>query len=51
MDAGLELTDDASVLEHDRAMVTAIAGDPSNIKITTLFDLANADARMGGSGV
>jgi 2-C-methyl-D-erythritol 4-phosphate cytidylyltransferase len=51
MDAGLELTDDASVLEHDRALVTAIAGDPSNIKITTLFDLANADARMGGSGV
>jgi 2-C-methyl-D-erythritol 4-phosphate cytidylyltransferase len=47
---GLELTDDASALEHDGASVVAVAGDPSNVKITTLLDLANADARMGGSG-
>jgi 2-C-methyl-D-erythritol 4-phosphate cytidylyltransferase len=49
-DRGLELTDDASALEHDGVPVAAVAGDPGNVKITTLLDLANADARMGGSG-
>ena len=44
------LTDDAAALEHLGAAIAAIPGDPSNVKITTLFDLANADARMGGSG-
>jgi 2-C-methyl-D-erythritol 4-phosphate cytidylyltransferase len=50
-DAGVELTDDASALEHDGVAVAAIPGDPNNVKITTLFDLANADARMGGADV
>lgn len=43
------LTDDAAALEHSGVAVAAIPGDPSNVKITTLFDLANADSRMGGS--
>jgi 2-C-methyl-D-erythritol 4-phosphate cytidylyltransferase len=47
---GVVLTDDASALEHDGCIVRAIAGDPMNVKITTLFDLAQADARMGGNG-
>jgi 2-C-methyl-D-erythritol 4-phosphate cytidylyltransferase len=49
-DAGAVLTDDAAALERDGVVVVAVPGDPSNVKITTLFDLANADARMGGSG-
>jgi 2-C-methyl-D-erythritol 4-phosphate cytidylyltransferase len=28
--------------------VRAIPGDPANVKITTLADLAQADRRMGG---
>lgn len=47
--SGLQLTDDAAALEHQGIAVAAIAGDPNNVKITTLFDLANADARMGGT--
>lgn len=48
--AGIVLTDDAAALERDGLAVAAIAGDPNNLKITTLFDLATADARMGGGG-
>ncbi|MEX0650615.1 MAG: 2-C-methyl-D-erythritol 4-phosphate cytidylyltransferase [Actinomycetota bacterium] len=47
--SSVSLTDDAAALEHDGIAIAAIPGDPSNVKITTLFDLANADARMGGS--
>jgi 2-C-methyl-D-erythritol 4-phosphate cytidylyltransferase len=47
--AGLALTDDAAALERAGHAVVAIAGDPNNVKITTLLDLANADARMGGA--
>jgi 2-C-methyl-D-erythritol 4-phosphate cytidylyltransferase len=47
--AGLTLTDDAAALERNGAAVAAVAGDPLNVKITTLFDLAQADARMGGA--
>ncbi|MGH2629785.1 MAG: 2-C-methyl-D-erythritol 4-phosphate cytidylyltransferase [Actinomycetota bacterium] len=47
--SGAVLTDDASVLEHDGCIVKAIAGDPMNVKITTLLDLAQAEARMGGT--
>jgi 2-C-methyl-D-erythritol 4-phosphate cytidylyltransferase len=47
-DAEVALTDDAAALERDGLVVAAVPGDPSNVKITTLFDLANADARMGG---
>jgi len=46
--ASMALTDDAAALEHDGITIAAIPGDPNNVKITTLFDLANADARMGG---
>ena len=49
-EAGVVLTDDSAALEHDGIAVAAIPGDPNNVKITTLFDLANADARMGGTG-
>lgn len=47
--SSVSLSDDAAALEHDGIAIAAIPGDPSNVKITTLFDLANADARMGGS--
>ena len=30
--------------------MVAVDGDPMNMKITTLLDLAQAEARMGGSG-
>lgn len=43
------LTDDAVALERDGIEVAAVPGDPDNVKITTLFDLAKADARMGGA--
>jgi 2-C-methyl-D-erythritol 4-phosphate cytidylyltransferase len=29
--------------------VVAVAGDPMNVKVTTMFDLARAEARMGGT--
>ena len=48
--SSVAMTDDAAALEHDGIAVAAIPGDPSNVKITTLFDLAIADARMGGTG-
>jgi 2-C-methyl-D-erythritol 4-phosphate cytidylyltransferase len=48
--AGAVLTDDAAALEADGCAVAVVAGDPNNVKITTLLDLANADARMGGTG-
>lgn len=48
--SGVAMTDDAVALERGGIGVAAIAGDPNNVKITTLFDLVTADARMGGSG-
>ncbi len=48
-EADLLLTDDASVLEMAGHDIRVIAGDPLNTKITTLLDLAQADARMGGA--
>lgn len=47
--AGLEITDDAQALEAAGCLVRAIPGDPMNVKITTMLDLARADARMGGA--
>jgi 2-C-methyl-D-erythritol 4-phosphate cytidylyltransferase len=44
---GARVTDDAMLLERD-GNVVAIPGDPMNVKITTLLDLAIAEARMGG---
>jgi 2-C-methyl-D-erythritol 4-phosphate cytidylyltransferase/2-C-methyl-D-erythritol 2,4-cyclodiphosphate synthase len=46
--AGASFTDDASTLRWAGFDVRAIAGDPANVKITTLADLAHADRRMGG---
>jgi 2-C-methyl-D-erythritol 4-phosphate cytidylyltransferase / 2-C-methyl-D-erythritol 2,4-cyclodiphosphate synthase len=46
-EARLEATDDAQVLEHAGYRVRVIAGDPMNFKITTLLDLARAEAWMG----
>jgi 2-C-methyl-D-erythritol 4-phosphate cytidylyltransferase len=46
--AGASFTDDASMLRWAGFEVRAIPGDPDNVKITTLADLAHADRRMGG---
>jgi 2-C-methyl-D-erythritol 4-phosphate cytidylyltransferase len=48
-DAGSERTDDAGLVETVGVVVT-VAGDPMNAKITTMFDLARAAARMGAVG-
>jgi 2-C-methyl-D-erythritol 4-phosphate cytidylyltransferase / 2-C-methyl-D-erythritol 2,4-cyclodiphosphate synthase len=47
MAEGDRVTDDAALLER-AGTVVAIAGDPMNFKITTMMDLARAEARMGG---
>jgi 2-C-methyl-D-erythritol 4-phosphate cytidylyltransferase len=41
-------TDDASLLRWAGHDVRAVPGDPDNVKITTLADLAEADRRMAG---
>ena len=46
--AGASFTDDASMLRWAGFDVRAIQGDPANVKITTIADLAHADRRMGG---
>jgi 2-C-methyl-D-erythritol 4-phosphate cytidylyltransferase/2-C-methyl-D-erythritol 2,4-cyclodiphosphate synthase len=48
--AGASFTDDASMLRWAGFEVRAIPGDPANVKITTIADLAHADRRMGGDG-
>lgn len=48
--AGASFTDDASMLRWAGFEVRAIAGDPANVKITTIADLAHADRRMRGQG-
>jgi 2-C-methyl-D-erythritol 4-phosphate cytidylyltransferase / 2-C-methyl-D-erythritol 2,4-cyclodiphosphate synthase len=45
---GVQVTDDATLLEMAGHTVRVIPGDPQNFKITTLMDLATAEARMGG---
>jgi 2-C-methyl-D-erythritol 4-phosphate cytidylyltransferase len=47
---GASFTDDASMLRWAGYEVLAVPGDPDNVKITTLADLAHADRRMGASG-
>ena len=44
VEAGLEFTDDAGVLEWAGYRVKAVAGEPDNFKITTAEDLARAEA-------
>ena len=46
--AGASFTDDASMLLWAGFEVRAISGDPANVKITTIADLAHADRRMAG---
>ena len=48
--AGASFTDDASMLRWAGFEVLAVPGDPDNVKITTLADLAHADRRMGAAG-
>ncbi|HWL90442.1 MAG TPA: 2-C-methyl-D-erythritol 4-phosphate cytidylyltransferase [Actinomycetota bacterium] len=48
--AGASFTDDASILRWAGFDVHAVPGDPANVKITTLADLAEAERRMGGGG-
>jgi 2-C-methyl-D-erythritol 4-phosphate cytidylyltransferase/2-C-methyl-D-erythritol 2,4-cyclodiphosphate synthase len=52
--AGESLTDDASVLERAGQRVTTVAGDETNIKVTTMDDLARVTAMLSetrtGSG-
>jgi 2-C-methyl-D-erythritol 4-phosphate cytidylyltransferase len=45
--AGYEVTDDAMLLERVGSVV-AVPGDPRNFKITSMLDLARAEARIGG---
>ena len=47
---GASFTDDASMLRWAGYEVLAVPGDPDNVKITTLADLAHADRRMGAAG-
>jgi 2-C-methyl-D-erythritol 4-phosphate cytidylyltransferase len=44
--AGVAFTDDASVLAWAGFEVRTVPGDPRNVKITTLADLAEADRRI-----
>jgi 2-C-methyl-D-erythritol 4-phosphate cytidylyltransferase len=45
-EASVAFTDDAGVLEWAGYRVAAVQGDPRNFKITTLLDLARAQARL-----
>lgn len=47
-EASVAFTDDAGVLEWAGYRVAAVQGDPRNFKITTLLDLARAQARLEG---
>ena len=49
-EASVSFTDDAGVLEWAGYRVAAVQGDPRNFKITTLLDLARAQARIAGGG-
>jgi 2-C-methyl-D-erythritol 4-phosphate cytidylyltransferase len=48
-EASVAFTDDASVMEWAGYRVAAVHGDPRNFKITTLLDLARAQARLEGA--
>ena len=49
-EASVSFTDDSGVLEWAGYRVAAVQGDPRNFKITTLLDLARAQARIEGGG-
>jgi 2-C-methyl-D-erythritol 4-phosphate cytidylyltransferase len=46
--SGFAFTDDATMLQWAGFEVRTVAGEPANLKITTLADLAEADRRIGG---
>ena len=46
--AGFAFTDDATMLQWAGFEVRTVPGEPANVKITTLADLAEADRRIGG---
>ena len=46
--AGFAFTDDATMLQWAGFEVRTVPGEPTNVKITTLADLAEADRRIGG---
>lgn len=46
-ESGLDLTDDAGLLEWMGVSVRTVAGEPGNFKITTAQDLARADEILG----
>jgi 2-C-methyl-D-erythritol 4-phosphate cytidylyltransferase len=48
--AGQSVTDDAMLLERVGEVI-AVPGDPRNVKITTMLDLARAEARIGAADV
>ncbi len=48
--SGAEVTDDAMLLERVGSVI-AVPGDPRNFKITSMLDLARAEARIGGGDV
>ena len=47
-EASVAFSDDAGVMEWAGYRVAAVQGDPRNFKITTLLDLARAQARIQG---
>ncbi len=46
-ESGLDLTDDAGLLEWMGASVRTVAGEPGNFKITTAQDITRADEILG----
>lgn len=46
--SGEDATDDAKLVERE-GVVVVVRGDPDNVKITTMRDLALAQIRMGGA--
>jgi 2-C-methyl-D-erythritol 4-phosphate cytidylyltransferase len=46
---GLDVTDDAAVIEWAGYRVRVVPGDPANFKVTTAQDLARAEAVLRGS--
>jgi 2-C-methyl-D-erythritol 4-phosphate cytidylyltransferase/2-C-methyl-D-erythritol 2,4-cyclodiphosphate synthase len=46
-EAGVDLTDDAAIMEWAGYRVRAVPGDPMNFKITTRDDLARAELHAG----
>jgi 2-C-methyl-D-erythritol 4-phosphate cytidylyltransferase/2-C-methyl-D-erythritol 2,4-cyclodiphosphate synthase len=47
--AGLSLTDDAAVAEHESLRVTLVPGDEDNLKVTTEDDLRRAERLLAGA--